>query len=146
MTDENDDLKPNAKSPRTKKVENVAIGAAIVGGSAASAAGIVAAGASATGAISAAGAAIGGVAGGVIGSGVGLATGGIGMAATVPFAAAGAAIGGWAGPALAIVGIGTAPAWAVPVAICGGVVAIGGAVAAAYKFKCAKSREKCTNV
>ena len=131
------------KKPATKKAENIAIGAAIVGGSAASAAGIVAAGASATGAISAAGAAIGGVAGGVFGSGVGLATGGVGMAATVPFAAAGAAIGGWAGPALALVGIGTAPAWAVPVAIGGGVVAVGGALAAAYKF--AKSRSKDTN-
>ena len=96
----------------------------------------LAAGASATGVISAAGAAIGGVAGGVLGSDVGLATGGVGMAATVPFAAAGAAIGGWAGLALALVGIGTAPAWAVP-------VAIGGAVAAAYKF--AKSRSKDTD-
>lgn len=143
VTDEKGELTPDAKSLRTKKVENAAIGAAIAGGSAASAAGIVAAGASATGVISAAGAAIGGVAGGVLGSGVGLATGGVGMAATVPFAAAGAAIGGWAGPALALVGIGTAPAWAVPVAIGGGVVAIGGAVAAAYKF--AKSRSKDTN-
>ena len=122
------------KKPATNKTENVALGAAIVGGSAASAAGIVAAGASATGAISAAGAAIGGVAGGVLGSGVGLATGGVGMAATVPFAAAGAAIGGWAGPALALVGIGTAPAWAVPVAIGGGVVAAGGIAVAAYKL------------
>lgn len=83
-------------------------------------------------------AAIGGVAGGVLGSGVGLATGGVGIAATVPFAAAGAAIGGWVGPALAVVGLGTAPAWAVPVAIAGGVVAVGGVVAAVYKF--AKSR------
>jgi len=40
----------------------------------------------------AAGAALG-TAGAVVGAGVGLATGGIGMAATVPFAAAGAAIG-----------------------------------------------------
>ena len=119
-------------------VKNVAIGASIVGGTAATTVGVIAAGTSATGAISAAGAAIGGVAGGVIGSGVGLATGGVGMAATVPFAAAGAAIGGWAGPALALVGIGTAPAWAVPVAIGGGVVAIGGAATALYKY--AKSR------
>lgn len=119
-------------------VKNVAIGASIVGGTAATTVGVIAAGTSATGAISAVGAAIGGVAGGVIGSGVGLATGGVGMAATVPFAAAGAAIGGWAGPALALVGIGTAPAWAVPVAIGGGVVAIGGAATALYKY--AKSR------
>ena len=68
---------------------------------------------------------------------------GAGDHGVVPFAAAGAAIGGWAGPALALVGIGTAPAWAVPVAIGGGVVAVGGALAAAYKF--AKSRSKDTN-
>ena len=125
---------------RDKKAvaQNVAIGASIVGGTAATTVGVIAAGTSATGAISAAGAAIGGVAGGVLGSGVGLATGGVGMAATVPFAAAGAAIGGWAGPALALVGIGTAPAWAVPVAIGGGVVAVGGAATALDEF--AKTR------
>jgi len=129
---------PSTSRDGKKVAQNVAIGASIVGGTAATTVGVIAAGTSATGAISAAGAAIGGVAGGVIGSGVGLATGGVGMAATVPFAAAGAAIGGWAGPALALVGIGTAPVWAVPVAIIGGVVAIGGAVATVYKF--AKSR------
>lgn len=121
-------------SGKNTVVEKVAIGVSIVGGTAATTVGVIAAGTSATGAISAAGAAIGGVAGGVIGSGIGLATGGVGMAATVPFAAAGAAIGGWAGPALALVGIGTAPAWAVPVAIGGGVVAIGGAATALYKY------------
>lgn len=114
--------------------QNVAIGTSIVGGAAATTVGVIAAGTSATSAISAAGAAIGGVAGGVIGSSVGLATGGVGMAATVPFATAGAAIGGWAGPALALVGIGTAPAWAVPVAIGGGVAAIVGTAAALYKY------------
>jgi ribosomal protein S27E len=124
----------NTEKPAVKDATTAtAIGATIVG-SAASAAGIVAAGTSTTGAISAAGAAIGGVAGGVLGSGVGLATGGVGMAATIPFATAGAAIGGWAGPALALVGIGTAPAWAVPVAIGGGLVAVGGAAVAAYKY------------
>ena len=127
-----------SQTPTRSKIENAAIGVTVAGGTAATAVGVIAAGTSATGAISAAGAAIGGVAGGVLGSGVGLATGGVGMAATVPFAAAGAAIGGWAGPALALVGIGTAPAWAVPVAIAGGVVAVGGVAAAVYKF--AKSR------
>ncbi len=122
--------------------QNVAIGAAIVGGTVATTVGVIAAGTSATGAISAAGAAIGGVAGGVIGSGVGLAAGGVGMAATVPFAAAGAAIGGWAGPALALVGIGTAPAWAVPVAIGGGVVALVGAATAVYKYAKSRARKK----
>ncbi len=117
-----------------KVAQNVAIGTSIVGGTAAATVGVIAAGTSATGTISAAGAAIGGVAGGVVGSGVGLATGGVGMAATVPFAAGGAAIGSWAGPALAFFGIGTAPVWAVPVAIGGGVVALGGAAAAIYKF------------
>lgn len=129
---------PSTSRDNKKVAQNVAIGASIVGGTAATTVGVIAAGTSATGAISVAGAAIGGVTGGVIGSSVGLVTGGIGMAATVPFAAGGAAIGGWAGPALALVGIGTAPAWAVPVAIGGGVLAIGGAAAAVYKF--AKSR------
>lgn len=132
-----------SQTPTRNKIENAAIGVTVAGGTAASAVGVIVAGTSATSAISAAGAAIGGVAGGVFGSGVGLATGGVGMAATVPFAAAGAAIGGWAGPALALVGIGTAPAWAVPVAIAGGVVAVGGVAAAAYKL--AKSRSKNTN-
>ena len=128
----------NDKKGKKAVAQNVAIGASIVGGTAATTVGVIAASTSATGAISAAGATIGGVAGGVFGSGVGLATGGVGMAATVPFATAGAAIGGWAGPALALVGIGTAPAWAVPVAIGGGVVAIGGVATAIYKY--AKSR------
>jgi len=131
---------PSSKGKEVAK--NAAIGASIAGGTAATAVGVVAVGASATGAISATGAAIGGVAGGVIGSSVGLATGGEGMAATVPFAAAGAAIGGWAGPALALVGIGTAPAWAVPVAIGGGVVAVCGLATGVYKF--ARSRDKNT--
>jgi hypothetical protein len=62
------------------------------------------------------------------------------MAATIPFAVGGAAIGNWAGPALALVGLGTAPAWAVPVAVVGGVVGVGGLVAAAVKYT--KSRKE----
>jgi hypothetical protein len=130
--------RPARTSNKKNIVQSVAVSASILGGTTATAVGVIAAGTSATGAIGATGAAIGSVVGGVLGSGVGLATGGVGMAATVPFAAAGAAIGGWAGPALALVGIGTAPAWAVPVAIGGGVVALGGAATAFYKF--AKSR------
>jgi hypothetical protein len=127
-----------------KKVtrEDAAISTAISGGAVATAAGVVAAGTSTTAAISAAGATIGSVTGGVIGaltgSGIGLATGGAGMAATVPFAAAGSAlgttIGGYAGTAAALVGIGTAPVWAVPIAVAGGVAMTGGATVAAYKF------------
>jgi hypothetical protein len=139
MSDTSNSTDKDNNHPPSTKFENSIIGVAIAGGSAASAAGVVAAGASAIGTISAVGAAIGGVAGGVFGSGVGLATGGVGMAATVPFATAGAAIGGWAGPALAILGIGTAPAWAVPAAIGGGVVAAGGIAVAAYKL--VKARE-----
>lgn len=132
-------IHPSTQASDKKAVaQKVVIGASIVGGTAATTVGVIATGTSATGVISAAGAAIGGLAGGVFGSGVGLATGGVGMAATVPFAAAGAAFGGWAGPALALVGIGTAPAWAVPVAIGGGVMAIGGAATAIFKY--AKSR------
>ena len=140
MSDESNSTYKEKNHLPSKKIENSIIGVAIAGGSAASAAGIVAAGASATGIISAVGAAIGGVAGGVFGSGVGLATGGVGIAATVPFATAGVAIGGWAGPALAVLGIGTAPVWAVPAAIGGGVVAAGGIAVAAYKL--AKVRAK----
>ena len=121
--------------------ENMTIGSAVVGGSAASVAGVVAAGTSATGAISAAGATIGGIAGGVFGSGVGLVTGGMGMAATVPFATAGAAIGAWLGPALAVFGIGTAPIWAVPMVVVGSVVAVGGLGAATYKLNRSRKRK-----
>lgn len=140
MTDATEDHAKNEDPPVKGKIENSVIGAAIVGGSAASAVGIVAAGASATGTISAVGAAVGGITGGVVGTSVGLATGGVGMVATVPFATAGAAIGSWAGPALAFFGIGTAPAWAIPAAIGGGIVAAGGIAVAAYKF--GKSRRK----
>ncbi|MDO9271118.1 MAG: hypothetical protein Q7T96_18585 [Methylobacter sp.] len=123
-----------------KIAQKIVIGASIVGGTTALRIGVIAAGTSATATISAVGATIGGVTGGVIGSSVGLVSGGVGMVATVPFAAAGTAIGSWAGPALALVGIGTAPAWAVPVAIGGGVIALGGTAAAIYKF--AKSRTR----
>jgi hypothetical protein len=90
----------------------------------AAAAGATAATSSAAATISAVGAAVLGTAGGMVGSGIGIATGGVGVPATIPMAVAGAAIGSWAGPALALVGIGTAPAWWLP-------VAIGGALAAA---------------
>jgi len=73
-----------SQTPTRNKIENAAIGVTVAGGTAATAVGVIAAGTSATGAISAAGAAIGGVADGVLGSGVGLATGGVGMAATCP--------------------------------------------------------------
>lgn len=132
----------NESVKHSLNAENTAIGTAVVGGAATSVVGLVAAGTGATGAISAAGASIGGlvggVAGAVTGSSVGLVTGGAGMAATVPFAAAGttigAAVGSWAGPALAVFGIGTAPAWAVPAVIGGGVLAVGGAAIAGYKY------------
>jgi hypothetical protein len=77
--------------------------------------------------ISAIGATIGGASGASIGSGVGIATGGAAISGTIPMAAAGAAIGGWAGPALAAFGIGTAPAWAVPLVIASGAVTAAGA-------------------
>jgi len=120
--------------------QKIVIGASIVVGTTALRIGVIAAGTSATATISAVGATIGGVTGGVIGSSVGLVSGGVGMVATVPFAAAGTAIGSWAGPALALAGIGTAPAWAVPVAIGGGVIALGGTAAAVYRY--AKSRTR----
>jgi hypothetical protein len=126
-------IKPNQWDAK-KTAQKIVIGASIVGGTTLLRVGVIAAGTSATAAISTVGATIGGVTGGIIGSSVGLVSGGVGMVATVPFAAAGTAIGSWAGPALALVGIGTAPAWAIPVAIGGGVIALGGAAAAIYKF------------
>jgi len=137
MSSFNDNDKSNevtTSSIKKKFAQNIAIGASIIGGTTALKIGIVAAGTSATATISAVGATIGGVTGGIMGSSVGLVSGGVGMAATVPFAAAGTAIGSWAGPALALVGIGTAPAWAIPVAIGGGVIALGGTAAAAFKY------------
>ncbi len=137
-------------SSRTKAnipelAKNAVIGTVAAGGAVASTVGIVAAGTSATAAISAGGAIVGGLAGGALGSGVGLATGGAGMAATVPFAMGGAAIGGWAGPALAIMGIGTAPAWAVPLAIGGGVVALGGVLTGIYRLAKPKVTSESTS-
>ena len=79
--------------------------------------------------ISAVGAGLGAALTGPLGPGTGIATGGAAISATVPFAAAGAAIGSWAGPALALVGIGTAPAWAVPVAV-GGQILVGASLVA----------------
>jgi hypothetical protein len=139
VRDDAEVLVPEGK-PGRSKLENAALGVAITGGAATSVVGVVAAGTAATGTISAVGAAVGAVGGGVLGSSVGLATGGVGMAATVPFATAGAAIGGWAGPALAVFGIGTAPAWAVPAAIGGGLIAAGGLAVVGYKF--IKSRKR----
>jgi hypothetical protein len=124
-----------------KIAQKIVIGASIVSGTTLLRIGLIAAGTSATATISAVGATIGGVTGGVIGSSVGLVSGGVGMAATVPFAATGTAIGSWAGPALALVGIGTAPAWAIPVAIGGGVIALGGTAAAIYRFAKSNSRK-----
>ncbi|MBP9737436.1 MAG: hypothetical protein KBD82_17535, partial [Rhodoferax sp.] len=70
--------RPTHTSDKKSVAKNVVIGASIVGGTASTTVGVIAAGTSATGAISAAGAAIGGLAGGVFGSGVGLAAGGVG--------------------------------------------------------------------
>lgn len=136
-----DEIKLLVPEEKTSKLEKVVLGVTVTGGAATSIAGVVAAGTATTGAISAAGSAIGAVGGAVLGSGVGLATGGFGMAATVPFATAGAAIGAWAGPALAVLGIGTAPAWAVPAAIGGGIIATGGIAVAGYKLMKARSRK-----
>ena len=78
-----------------------------------------------------AGTAFGATTGAIFGSGVGLASGGTAIAATVPFAKAGAVLGGSiAGNVVSYFGIGaTAPGWAVPAAIGGvTVVAIGGSL------------------
>jgi hypothetical protein len=116
------------------RLEDAAVGGTFAAGCGVTVVGVVGAGSAATGTISAVGAVVGGVAGGVVGSGVGIATGGAAVAATVPFAAAGAAIGGWAGPALALVGIGTAPAWALPAAVVGTVLVAGSGAVVLYRW------------
>ena len=92
--------------------------------------------------ISAVGSMVGGAIGGVVGSGVGIATGGTAIAGTVPLAAAGAAVGAWAGPALAVFGIGTAPVWAMPVAVIGGVLNAGGLGYLGYRATSAALRRR----
>lgn len=115
---------------------NVATSVMAAGGVAACATGVTAAVTAATASastlatIGAIGTGIGGTIGGLVGAGVGIATGGTAIAGTIPCAIGGAALGGSAATAIAstcasALGIATAPAWAVPVAICGGVAAIG---------------------
>jgi len=116
---------------------NIAIGSTVVAGSTAATVGTVtalsASSAATTTAIVAGGATAGGILGGVVGSGVGLASGGTAMAATIPFATGGATLGGsLAANAATLIGVGTAPIWAVPVAVAGGVVAVGGATYLIY--------------
>lgn len=77
-------------------------------------------GPSLTFAIGAGAATICAIGGAVIGSGIGIATAGVGFTAAVPLAVAGASACGWAGPALAALGIGVAPPWALPVFLIGG--------------------------
>jgi hypothetical protein len=60
------------------------------------------------------------------------------ISATSAIGAAGSAIGGSTGLALVLVSVATAPAWAVPVAIMGSVVATLGLALAIFKY--AKSR------
>jgi hypothetical protein len=62
-----------------------------------------------------------------------LATGGTAIAGTIPLAAGGAVLGGSIAANVAT-GIGTAPAWIVPAAIAGGVVAVGGASYFVYDY------------
>jgi hypothetical protein len=104
--------------------------------------GLVAASTSSTAAISAVGAVFGaGIGAGVgfiTGASVGIVSGGTGVAATALFvkvgSITGAAIGGYAGPALALVGVGTAPAWAVPVVVAGSALVVVGVAMTAYQY------------
>ena len=81
---------------------------------------------------------IGGVGGAVVGSGVGIATGGTAIAGTVPLAIGGAAggatiggtiattVAGWIGvPIATTTTVVSAPVWAIPLAVAGGVAAVG---------------------
>lgn len=84
-------------------------------------------------AIGAAGTGIGAALGGVIGSGIGIASGGTAIIGTIPLTIGGGALGGSVATTIAstcasALGIATAPAWAVPVAVCGGVAALGAGV------------------
>lgn len=118
----------------SEDVENAAILGMIGIGALAITVGIAALRTATTSTISAVGSAVGGGIGGYVGSSAGIVTGGAGIVATVPFAVGGAAIGSWAGPALALVGIGTAPAWALPVAVAGGVCTSAGLAVGGYKY------------
>jgi len=119
---------------------NIATGVATVGGAAACAAGVVAATTAATASagalatIGTVGTGIGAVIGGTLGSGIGIVAGPLGgCVGTIPCAIGGGALGGSIATSVAstcasALGIATAPAWAVPVAVCGGVVAVGAGV------------------
>ena len=121
------------------KNEKIATCVAAAGGAAACGAGVTAAVTAATAttgtiaAIGAAGTGIGATVGGILGLGIGLVSGGTGIAATVPFAIGGGALGGSAATAIAstcasALGIATAPVWAVPVAVGGGITVVGAGV------------------
>lgn len=121
------------------KNEKIATCVAAAGGAAACGAGVTAAVTAATAttgtiaAIGAAGTGIGATVGGILGAGIGLVSGGTGIAATVPFAIGGGALGGSAATAIAstcasALGIATAPVWAVPVAVGGGITVVGAGV------------------
>ena len=109
-----------------KSKEEIKAAKAVAGlGVVASGIGIAAAATATTGVISAAGTVIGGVAGSIVGSTIGIATGGTAIAGTIPVAIAGSALGSHLGTAAAFFGIGTAPFWAVPLAVVGGIIAVG---------------------
>ena len=134
------EVKTGEKESSKSKV--IATGTAI-GGSVAFAAGSTAAiiGTTTTAAttITGAGAAIGGIVGGgigaIAGSGIGIATGGTAIAGTIPLALAGSTTGASVGLAYATtvagwfgISVVTAPVWAIPVAVAGGVATIGAGV------------------
>ena len=86
--------------------------------------------------ISAGGTVAGGMTGGIIGSGIGIATCGTAIVGTIPLISIGAISGGSLALNVAtFLGIGaTAPAWAFPVSIAGGVIFVGAGSYFVYEY------------
>lgn len=81
-----------------------------------------------------------GVFGWIIGAGIGVATAGVGMAASLPLAAGLAAMCGYAGPIAAALGFARPPVWAMPVFILGWCLASASIAVLVYRWF--KSRQK----
>ena len=75
------------------------------------------------------------VVGWVIGSGIGVATAGVGMTAAAPLAVGLAAMCGYAGPAAAALGLIRPPGWAMPVFILGWCIVSGTIAVNVYRWR-----------
>ncbi len=134
-------VKNKVMNPTSEEVAGTAM--IVTGGAAvATGTGVVLASAAPVAAITAASSTVGGFIGtgigAAMGAGVGLASAGTASAATIPFAITGGIFGNFLGgtgaySAPAALGVGTAPVWAVPVAVGGGILALSGGAFLVYK-------------